>query len=93
MAGLLGGLMVLTRLETVLIIIVVLGALLFYREIHFARNLIIGGLVPVALLLFYNTTQFGNPLHMAILKGDMNQLTINVSFVLAACRREAKESR
>ena len=87
MAGLLGGLMVLTRLETVLIIIVVLGALVFYREIRFARNLLIGGLVPLALLLAYNTTQFGNPFQTAILKGDMNQMTFNASFVLAVLIR------
>jgi hypothetical protein len=80
-AGLFTGLMVLTRLETVLVATVLLAALTLQREFRFARNFVLGGLIPLALLLVYNTTQFGNPFHMGILKGNMNQIALEFSYV------------
>jgi len=86
-AGLFAGLMVLTRLETVLIVVVLAGALALGRQFRYLGQLALGGLLPLALLLLYNATQFGNPLHAGILKGDMNILTVNLSYVLAALVR------
>lgn len=81
LAGALAGWMVVTRLETVLIVAVLVGLLMLWREFRWLRNLILGGLLPLAILMWYNTTQFGNPLHIAILKGDMNILSFNPSYI------------
>ena len=83
LAGLLAGLLVLTRLETVVIVAVLLAALALTRQWRFLRNFVLGGLPVLALLLLYNASQFGNALHAGILKGDMNVLTFDLSYVLA----------
>ena len=80
-AGVFAGLMVLVRLETILVIGVLLVALIIQREFRFLRNLTLGGLLPLALLLFYNTSQFGNPFHAGILQGDMNQIAFSFSYI------------
>lgn len=80
-SGLFAGFMVLTRLETVLVAIVLLVALILQRKLRFARNFVLGGLVPLVLLLVYNTTQFGNPFHMGIFKGNMSQIVLEISYV------------
>lgn len=87
LAGLLAGLLVLTRLETVVIVAVLLAALAVSRQWRFLRNFVLGGLPALALLLIYNATQFGNPLHADILKGDMNVLAFDLSYVLATLVR------
>ena len=83
LAGLLAGLLVLTRLEAVVIVAVLLAALALTRQWRFLRNFVLGGLPVLALLLLYNASQFGNALHAGILKGDMNVLTFDLSYVLA----------
>lgn len=83
LAGLLAGLLVLTRLETVVIVAVLLAALAVSRRWRFLGYFALGGLPALALLLAYNTTQFGNPLHAGILRGDMNILVFDPSYVLA----------
>jgi hypothetical protein len=83
LAGLLAGLLVLTRLETVVIVAVLLAALARTRQWRFLRNFALGGLPTLALLLAYNTTQFGNPLHAGLLKGNLNILSFDSSYVLA----------
>jgi hypothetical protein len=83
LAGLLAGLLVLTRLETVVIVAVLLAALAVSRQWRFLRHFVLGGLPALALLLLYNASQFGNALHTGILKGDMNVLTFDPSYVLA----------
>ena len=82
LAGL-GGLLVLTRLEAVVIVAVLLAALALTRQWRFLRNFVLGGLPVLGLLLLYNASQFGNALHAGILKGDMNVLTFDLSYVLA----------
>jgi hypothetical protein len=82
LAGLLAGVLVLTRLETVLIVAVLLAALALSRQWRFLRNFILGGLPALALLLVYNATQFGNPLHAGILQGNMNIVRFDASYVL-----------
>ena len=82
-AGLLAGSMVLVRLETVLIVGVLVAALAIKRQFRFLRHFVLGGLAALVLLLVYNAAQFGNPLHTGILKGDMNILSFDPSYVLA----------
>lgn len=59
----------LTRLETVVIVAVLLAALALKPAVAFPAPLRAGRLPALALLLVYNTTQFGNPLHAGILHG------------------------
>ncbi len=82
-AGACAGLMVLVRLELVVVVAALAGALVVGRQWRYLRQFILGGLLALALLLIYNTTQFGAPLHAGILKGDMNILTVNPSYILA----------
>jgi hypothetical protein len=83
LAGLLAGLLVLTRLETIVIVAVLVAGLALSRQFRFLRNFALGGLPALALLLLYNASQFGNPWHAGILKGDMNVLAFDLSYVLA----------
>ncbi len=83
LAGLLAGLLVLTRLETVVIVAVLLAALALTRQWRFLRRFALGGLPALALLLVYNAAQFGNPLHAGILQGSMNVLAFDASYALA----------
>jgi hypothetical protein len=80
-AGLLAGLLALTRLETVLIVAVLALALVLNRKYYFLRQFILGGLIPLALLAVYNATQFGNLFHTAILKGGLNKIAFHLSFI------------
>jgi hypothetical protein len=86
-AGLFAGLMVLVRLETVLIVIVLAGALAVRRETQYLRSFALGGLPPLALLLGYNLTQFGNLWHAGIFKGNMNLLAFDLSYLLSVLVR------
>lgn len=82
-AGILAGALVLVRLETVLIVAALIAALAIKRRYVFLRRFVLGGLAPLALLLLYNAAQFGNPLHAGILKGDMNSVRFDPSYLLA----------
>jgi hypothetical protein len=82
-AGILAGALVLVRLETVLIVAVLIAALVVRRQFIFLRRFVLGGLAPLALLLIYNAAQFGNPLHAGILKGNMNIVRFDPSYALA----------
>lgn len=86
-AGALIGTMALVRLETVLIAAALAAGLIASRRFRFLRRFILGGLAPLALLLIYNAAQFGNPLHAGILKGNMNILRLDPSYVLATLTR------
>ena len=83
LAGLLAGLLVLVRLETVVVVAVLLLVLALTRQWRFLRRFVLGGLPTLALLLLYNATQFGNPLHAGILQGNMNIVRFDPSYVLA----------
>ncbi|MBZ0276651.1 MAG: hypothetical protein K8I60_10920, partial [Anaerolineae bacterium] len=84
LAGVFGGLLVLTRLETVLIAGVVVLALAVMREFHYLRHYILGGLGAVVILIGYNVSQFGTPFYTDILNGDINELTFNGGYILAS---------
>lgn len=83
LTGLFLGLLVLTRLETALIAGVLCIFLVFYKKWEFLKNVILGGSLSLITLLFYNYSQFGNPLHFGILKGDINQLDFNLNYIFA----------
>jgi hypothetical protein len=81
LSGLFVGLLVLTRLETVVIAIVVLISLFVIKEISFLKNYVLGGLIALAILLIYNFTQYGNLFHLGTLKGDINLISFNWGFI------------
>lgn len=83
MSGLFVGLLVLTRLETVVIAAVVLISLVALREFGFLKNYILGALLAVAILLLYNFSQFGNPFHLGILRGDINLISFDLGYIYA----------
>lgn len=82
-AGLAMGLLVLTRLETIVIAVVVLVSLAVIREFDFLKKYLLGGLLVMTILLVYNLSQFGNPLHLGILQGDVNLITLDLDYVYA----------
>jgi hypothetical protein len=81
LSGLFLGLLVLTRLETILLAIVVFVGLVICKEFRSLRNIILGALIPAVILLFYNLTQFGNPFHLAILKGTINLIMLDFRYI------------
>ncbi|GAP14124.1 hypothetical protein LARV_01887 [Longilinea arvoryzae] len=81
LSGLFLGLLVLTRLETILLAGIVLIGLVLCKEYRFLRNVILGALLPAAMLLVYNATQFGNPFHMGILKGNINLILLDLRYI------------
>jgi hypothetical protein len=83
-AGLLASALVLVRLEISLFVSVLILGLLAAREWRFLRNFILGGLLPLTVLLAYNTAQFGNPFHAGIFRGNMNILTLDAAYAFAA---------
>lgn len=83
LAGLFLGLLVLTRLETVLIAGSICFSLICFRKWRFLKQVILGGLLSIAILLFYNFSQFGNPFYFGILKGDINQIGFNPNYIFA----------
>lgn len=83
LSGLFVGLLVLTRLETIVIATVVLISLVAIMEFGFLKNYVFGALSAVVVLLIYNFSQFGNPFHMGIFKGDINLIDFNLGYIYA----------
>ncbi len=82
-SGLFLGLLVLTRLETIVIATVVLVSLVIIREFGFLKNYVLGALVPAVILLAYNLSQFGNPFHLGLFKGDINLISFDLGYIYA----------
>lgn len=82
-SGIAMGMLVLVRLEAVILCAVLGLGLLLMRRWRFLGWFVLGGLIPLALLLTYNMNQFGNPFHAGILRGNMNILTFERDFVFA----------
>ena len=57
--------------------------LILYKKPVFLRNLVLGGSLSLIILLLYNFSQFGTPLHFGILKGDINQLGFDLNYIFA----------
>ncbi len=83
LAGLFLGLLVLTRLETILIAGVLCLFLVLYKKWGFLKNVILGGSLSLVILLLYNFSQFGTLLYFGILKGDINQIGFDFNYILA----------
>lgn len=83
LSGLFVGLLVLTRLETVIIAAVVLISLVTLKEFGFLKNYVLGALLAAAILLLYNFPQFGNPFHLGILTGDINLISFDLGYIYA----------
>jgi len=83
LSGLFVGLLVLTRLETIVIATVVLVSLVVIREFGFLKNYVLGALVSTVILLLYNLSQFGNPFHLGILAGDINLISLDLGYIYA----------
>lgn len=83
LAGLFLGFLVLTRLETVLIAIVLFLFLIFDKKWGFLKNIVLGSLPSLVIILIYNYSQFGNPFYFGILKGDINQISFDINYILA----------
>ena len=83
LSGVFVGLLVLTRLETIVIAIVVLFSLGTTRQFRFLQNYILGGLLGGGVLLLYNLSQFGDPFHLGILKGDINLIAVDLGYIYA----------
>lgn len=83
LSGLFVGLLVLTRLETIVIATAVLVSLVVIREFGFLKNYVLGALVAVVVLLLYNFSQFGNLFHLGILTGDINLISLDWGYIYA----------
>ncbi len=74
-------LLVLTRLETILLFFVSTFFLIFYKEKSFLKRFIIGFCIGIFILFFYNSLQFGNIFHHGILRGDINHISLDISYI------------
>jgi len=76
-------LLVLIRLETIVLFFVTTFFLIFYKEKSFLKRFIIGFSIGIFILLFYNCLQFENPFHHGILRGDINLISLDISYIYA----------
>lgn len=83
LSGLFLGLLVLTRLETIVIFVTIFFSLILVKETTFLRNFTIGCLIAFCILLIYNFSQFGTPFHLGILRGDINQINLDFGYIVA----------
>ncbi len=81
LSGLILGLLVLTRLEISILAILLIGYFLFTKKIRFFVLFSLGGLVALLVLILYNLSFFGVPLHLGILRGDINTFGLNWQYI------------
>lgn len=81
LSGLILGLLVLTRLELSILVILLIGYFLFTKRIRFFVLFSLGGLMAFFILIIYNLSLFGVPLHLGILRGDINALGLNWRYI------------
>jgi len=81
LSGLILGLLVLTRLELSILVILLIGYFLFTKKIRFFVLFSLGGLVAFLVLILYNLFLFGVPLHLGILRGDINTFGLNWQYI------------
>jgi hypothetical protein len=80
-AGFFLGFLVLTRLELGVVAVVLAVALLLRRQWGPAACLTLGAAWALAAWMAYNAAQFGTPLHLGILKGDINSMAVDASYI------------
>ncbi|MEW6607773.1 MAG: hypothetical protein AB1414_10045 [bacterium] len=81
LSGFILGLLVLTRLELSILLILLMGYFLFAKRIRFLLFLCLGGLVPLIVLVIYNLSLFEVPLYFGILRGDINAFGFNWQYI------------
>ncbi|MDI6779091.1 MAG: hypothetical protein QME25_02675 [Bacteroidota bacterium] len=81
LSGLILGLLALTRLELSILVILLIGYFLFAKKIRFFVLFSLGGLVAFLVLILYNLFLFGVPLHLGILRGDINTFGLNWQYI------------
>jgi len=81
-AGFFLGFLVLTRLELAVLAVTVAVLLILQRRWSFVANLTLGAAPALLVWLAYNAKQFGTPLYLGILKGDINTLTLDLGYVV-----------
>ncbi len=89
LAGLVLGLLVLTRLELSIMAILLIGYLLFIRNIRFLAIFSLGGSVAFLILILYNLLLFGVPIHFGILRGDINTFGFNLKYIFESLSHPA----
>jgi len=81
-AGFFLGFMVLTRLELAVLAATVALCLMLYRGWIAAVTLTLGATPALLVWLVYNATQFGTPVYLGILGGDINRLAFDLDYIV-----------
>ena len=81
LSGFIIALLVLTRLELSVLLILLMGYFLFTKRIRFLLLFSLGGLLPFIVLVIYNLSLFGVPLYFGILRGDINILGLDGQYI------------
>lgn len=81
LSGLILGLLVLTRLELSIFAILLIGYFLFTKRIRFFVLFSLGSLMAFIVLIIYNLSVFGAPLHLGTLRGDINTIGLNLRYI------------
>jgi hypothetical protein len=84
LSGLFLGLLVLTRLETIVIFGTIFVYLVFVPGKVFLRNFVMGAVIPLGMLGVYNYFLFGTVFHFGILRGDINQISFDGGYIFAS---------
>ena len=82
LAGVFLGFLVLTRLETGVIAAVLGILLLAKREWRMVGKLLLGSSLAMIAWSVYNLARFGTPVHLGILRGDINQLVFRAGYII-----------
>lgn len=81
-AGFFLGLVVLTRLEVGVLAGALALLLIARKEWGLAMRLALGAMWVLPVWIAYNLTVFGTPVHLGILRGDINLLMFNLSYIV-----------
>lgn len=81
LTGIILGFLVLTRLELSILIIPLFTYYLFTKKYRLILFTTIGGLFSLLILISYNLILFDVPLHLGILRGDINTIDFNARYI------------
>ncbi|MGD9318205.1 MAG: hypothetical protein PVG56_15320 [Anaerolineae bacterium] len=81
-AGFTLGFMMLTRLELAVLAVTVALCLVLIRGWIPAVTLTLGATPALLVWLVYNATQFGTPIYLGILGGDINRLAFDLGYIV-----------
>jgi hypothetical protein len=74
--------MVLTRLELAVFAVAVALCLILVRRWIAAVTLTLGAIPALIVWLVYNATQFGTPIYLGLLAGDINRLAFDLGYTV-----------